>query len=266
MTTKYSKKTILSINIHGGIELDENKDISTFQVPKNIKITVVQAVPFGIVNLVSDFEYNNYMDVIIKYQHEIAQTKNLHYTLEEIVQHFKKIDTISGEITKIKYSNNFIDNFISNENTDNSEKEMVKNQLKGYFHHNNKKYSVKTHKSSETITNKTFGICNSEKFKNNNNNWGWSNEISVVNKAGIPDLLDEMNFELKQKKRINTRKSIDEYYMADFKDITRFLGEKGVKELVVFDFSCSEIFHDGDYYKEDAYIRNIRRNESIKMP
>jgi uncharacterized protein YxeA len=100
----------------------------------------------------------------------------------------------------------------------------------------------KTHKSSDAKTTKTKSK-DMETFKNDF-------QIQALNLEGHPDLLDYM---------IRKTRSM-RFIEITLKDIVNECVKKGVKELIIFDYSCSNIL-DNDTGKQKSRItRSVRRN------
>ena len=244
---QWEKTIILSITTHGGIIQESPEDIRVFTVPEGITIKRALISTPGECNLLYSQEARMYLNFISnnkkKLTSDIESIQN--ETIQKIVDFIKK-DSLKGSILYAKEKEKELEQ-TSKKMKLNTEDEEILNTYTRFLNNINKGFNIIFFNSGTQILNKLYTRYNIEKTKND-----WS--IQVMNMRGMPDLLSFI--------RIQTRRGES---VITLEEIINFLNQKGVENIIIFDFSCSNLMNEEQYEIEDQREIRQKRRDIIKM-
>jgi len=229
---KYPETVVLSITVHGLMSV-ENGDVAEFTVPDGMRIIKVSAVAPGVCNVTTESEIEKANASIRK----VFGSPDLTYqeiedNLASLVQSLK---TLESDTTP-----------------------TIRSQLKGekdtdmsnFLRHTNKGFTTVEYLPEEPMINKEFGRSDGEGVKSVDDY-----KITALNAVGEPDL--HSIIVSGRSGATDTRGSIksEGEFLLRLSTIVTFLQENGVKNILLFDFSCSEMTEG-----TERDIRNARRN------
>lgn len=236
MTEQFPKTIVLTINVHGGIDcIKSDNDLElTYKYPiikvsMNIKnLIIIDSVPFGIDMNISDLQILENINLIKQnYYKKYSNINKLS---------FSQINMINEKIIEQIKNDTFYD--AKFQKIDN------KNYLRCLKFKNI--YQQKNYKSGDKIVNKTF--CYeikdiTDKYKN----------IQIINKQfNNIDLFD----------LVKKEKYFDGYETT-LENIINFFSNKGVENIVMYDFSCYTFLPDDKI--SERTIRNFRKEINNKL-
>jgi len=228
----FPETVVLSITVHGLMSI-ENGDVAEFTVPEGMRIIKVSAVAPGVCNVTTEEEITTANDSIYKVFGSPDLTyKDVVSKLTPLVQSLKKIesDTIPTIRSQLK-----------------SEEDV---SMSNFLLHTNKGFSIVNYESGDPIINKEFGRSDGEGLKSVEDY-----KITAVNAVGQPDLHSIIVSERPGATMTRDSTKSEGQYLLRLSTIVTFLQERGVKNILLFDFSCSEMTEG-----TERDIRNARRN------
>jgi hypothetical protein len=227
----FPETVVLSITVHGLMPV-ENGTVTTFTVPEGMRIKKISAVAPGVCNVTTEEEIKIATDSIRK----VFGSPNLTY------------EEIDSKLTPL----------IESLKTLESETiPTVRSQLKGekdtdmsnFLRYTDKGFSTVEYLPGKPMINKEFGrygegIKTVDDYK-----------ITALNAVGQPDIhsIIVSGRTGATMTRGSTKSEGD--YLLRLSTIVTFLQERGVKNIVLFDFSCSEMTEGSP-----SFIRKERRN------
>ena len=229
---EFPETLVLSITLHGLMSV-ENGDVPTFIVPEGMRIIKVSAVTPGVCNVTTGEEMKIANDSI----HEVFGSPELTYEeigpkLTSLVQSLKKIesDTIPTIRSQLKKE----------------EDPNMRNMLR----YTDKGFRVVHYESGKPIINKEFGRSDGEGMQSVEDY-----KIIAINAVGQPDLHSIIVSERSGATMTRGSTKSEGEFLLRLSTIVTFLRGKGVKNILLFDFSCSEMSESSE-----RDVRNIRRN------
>ena len=227
----FPETVVLSITVHGLMPV-ENGTVTTFTVPEGMRIKKISAVAPGVCNVTTEEEIKIATDSIRK----VFGSPNLTY------------EEIDSKLTPLIESLKTLES---------KTLPTVRSQLKGekdtdmsnFLRYTDKGFSIVNYESGKTMINKEFGrygegIETVDDYK-----------ITALNAVGQPDIhsIIVSGRTGATMTRGSTKSEGD--YLLRLSTIVSFLQERGVKNIVLFDFSCSEMTEGSP-----SFIRKERRN------
>lgn len=232
MSVKFPETLVLSITVHGILPI-ESGTVTRFTVPEGMRIKKISAVTPGVCNVTSEDSMEKANASIRKvFGSPQLKYEEIDPKLTSLIQSLKSIEsemipTIRGELK--------------------SENDM---DMRNMLRYTDKGFSTVEYLPGKPMINKEFtrsdgeGIENVDDFK-----------ITALNAVGQPDI-----YSLIVKGRTgatNTRGSTksEGEYLLTLSTIVTVLQENGVKNILLFDFSCSQMTE-----VTDREIREKRRD------
>jgi len=240
---KYPDRVIIANFSHGRITIQPDGTEKTFVVPPNIKIKRAWASVPGVCNFITSETNAKFANKIINSQKrlEMIPFDRIDEEFREYLNSFKDIDSDTRDEMNnmIKRKNAILKS--GNE----SEIDFV-NEAERYVHNFDKFFQLSTYLPGDTVIDKQFSRTNAEAI-----NKGTAREwvMLLVNVPGIDeDLITHMVMQ--------TRGGKPDIY---FSEIINYLKDKGVKEVIFFDNSCSTFMDKDENEFDDRFIRARRR-------
>jgi hypothetical protein len=211
----------------------ENGAVAEFTVPDGMRIIKISAVAPGVCNVTTESEIEKANASIRKVFGSPQLTyKDVVSKLTPLVQSLK---TLESDTTP-----------------------TIRSQLKGekdtdmsnFLRHTNKGFSIVHYESGKPMINKEFGRSDGEGLKSVEDY-----KITALNAVGEPDLHSIIVSERSGATMTRATTKSEEQYLLRLSTIVTFLQERGVKNIVLFDFSCSEMTEG-----TERDIRNARLN------
>ena len=228
----FPETVVLSITVHGLISV-ENGAVTTFTVPDGIRIIKISAVAPGVCNVTTESEIETANASIRK----VFGSPQLRY--EDIEP---KLASLVQSLKTLEYDTT----------------PTIRSQLKGekdtdmsnFLRHTDKGFSIVNYESGKTMINKEFGRSDGEGLESVDDY-----KITALNAVGQPDIHSLIVPERPGATMTRASTKSEGQYLLRLSTIVTFLKEKGVKNIVLFDFSCSEMTEG-----TERDIRNERRN------
>ena len=228
----FPETVVLSITVHGLMPV-ENGTVTTFTVPEGMRIKKISAVAPGVCNVTTEEEIEKATDSIRK----VFGSPDLTY--EEIDS---KLTPLIGSLKTLESETI----------------PTVRSQLKGekdtdmsnFIRYTDKGFSTVEYLPGNPMINKEFGRSDGEGIKTVDDF-----KISALNAVGQPDIHSIIvSGRYGATMTRGSRKSEGDYLLT-LSTIVTVLQEKGVKNILLFDFSCSEMTEGSERDK-----RFFRRN------
>jgi hypothetical protein len=265
LSSKFPETSILSVNIHGGFDLRDDKP-EEFSLPEGTTMTIIPSAPPG----VCSFQTEKRDELL---QEIIDQRDGINQVFQDYPDFGYEIATeilvkriIEWEKTNQKPEIEFLRNYEKIIPTlqktglfTEGSKETVSDMKKLYIHGDDLRFIPDMYKSSEPQykpINKTF-----EKRVSEIDTKGiYGARINILNMEGVPDLSDPDQFpDLPIKKIIIEGEEIIIY---ELRDIVIYLRKNGVKHIIIIDYSCSN-FSNADDRKTRRLRRSIHSRRTI---
>jgi hypothetical protein len=255
----YPRTIVLAVTTHGIISTfitaDRTHAPITFELPEGMTLKKVSAVAPGVCNIMDTIDADEYIQDIINWVKTLKPKELLTEDIgSEVASYLREEDyeneylPISREIQDYRRKKNrrFSQNYDEDE-----DKELVR-----YLDNWNKNYKqgsysnpVKRLRSSTknpprtTVLNKMYARENStEQFKG-----VWDFQIIALNVVGYPDIMREIEG--------RSHKDSSSVFLDE---IVTFLHDKGVKNIILIDLSCSS-FDDEYNGIDDRTVRLLQR-------
>jgi hypothetical protein len=214
----FPKTVVLSITLHG-LMLVENGAVAEFTVPDGMRIIKISAVAPGVCNVTTEKEIKIANDSI----REVFDSPQLTYEEKEsklasLVQSLKTLesDTTATIRSQLKRE----------EDVD------MRNMLR----YMDKGFSIVHYESGKTMINKEFGRSGGEGLESVDDY-----KITALNVEGQPDLHSIIVSERSGATMTRASTKSEGQYLLRLSTIVTFLQKNGVKNILLFDFSCSEM-------------------------
>jgi hypothetical protein len=208
----YPETAIISIASHGLIQLERKseyalEDVPKFTVPKGMQIIKYSEVPPGTCNMMTDDKLDEYIEYILSQELDKESMKDAFDIVQDMVPTFKeKKQEIVTEQTKLK----------------SAEKNPVSST---YVHTYDKGYLTGFFNAGDNMLNKTY----STEVEGRHVIYDW--QIVLLNAIGQPDLFKLLSPQ--------GRRHHGESGEITLEQMVIHLSKNGVKNIVLFDFSCS---------------------------
>ena len=254
-TPKFPETVIVSVNIHGGYDVNAGgDDLTYFKLPKGVSLRTITAVPAGVCyfpggkntgiphyiaehkddhNALFDktqyHPYQDHLDYVVKHIANFARTEDKSY-VDQFAKHYvhKKRKAVAAIY----------------------DKEMADFSL----YHSDKMYHVDKYLEGDEVPNKGFQVQYKDIFMRKSRKY--DSEINVLNMTNAPNLLDTSFFNLKQDPVILAH-GIKFGSNIELEDVITYLTKYGAKDIILIDFSCSVLMGDK---VTDRSTRRIRLN------
>jgi hypothetical protein len=215
--SKYPETVVVLVTSHGKIKVKSTtfEDYS-FHIPDNISMTILNAVAPGICNFIEPEDSDDFAKKLIQ---KIKEDETGSHVLETNPPAFVKslINLLKEYDKTVKKETIYHNLSIKDEERDIDEEE--------YIHHDDKSYNIYSFNSGDEVTNKEYSRNNlTEKNKGD-----WDFKINVMNVTGFPELIEI----------IKGRSNQDIDSKVYLEEIVNFLQQQGVKNIVLFDLTCS---------------------------
>ena len=211
-SVKLPETLILSITTHGEIRLKDD-EVKMFHVPEGMNILKVSAVSPGVCNILSESSSERINAVI----RNILGNPEIQFGDVQPI-----IDSIIPSLKAIQSQTSI-----------NLERSKTKNvEDLQFIVHNLKSYTSKTYKSGDEIVDKLFRRMPSEgKYS------AYDYKLNLLNVSGTPDLFQILSTGT----TVPLTRGTEAKTIMDisFRFIVKELEYRGVKNIVVFDFSCA---------------------------
>ena len=229
---EFPETVVLSITVHGLMSV-ENGDVTEFTVPEGMRIIKVSAVAPGVCNVTTEEEITTANASIRKVFGSPDLTyKDVVSKLAPLVQSLKTLESDTTPTIRSQLK---------------TQKDV---DMSNFLLHTNKGFSIVNYESGDPIINKEFGRSDGEGLDSVEDY-----KITALNAVGQPDL--HSIIVSGRSGATDTRGSIksEGEFLLRLSTIVTFLQERGVKNILLFDFSCSEMTEG-----TERDIRNARRN------
>jgi len=233
----FPETVIVSVTLHGSIHPEEDGEpVSTFKVPEGMRIKKISAVAPGVCNVTSETQIAKINRSITSAFKNPIQYEDVDSKLPPLIQSFKQLE-----------KNEVIFILKDTEST-------ISKKEKEFIRHTDKGYTVVDYLAGQPILQKRYsrsvgeGIDDANDFK-----------INLLNVEGQPDLHSLL---LTGRSGATTTRAseIEEgQYMVRLSSFVNLLQEKGVKNIVLFDFSCSDFYDMDDRTSRRTRIETKRR-------
>jgi len=240
----HQKTAVLVITTHGGVKvtLSSTSGLDTIMTsePDDMDIVLLQTAACGVVNMVPPSKVVSYTKVVRDAINASGFNENT--TKSDMVE---IVERIKSEIMGIDNLPATIAKEISSKTPGYADDP----QTMDYHHHTNKFYTVY---SDKYMIDKRFSRAN-ELTKPGSRDW-------KVNLLGTKDedLMDTLNPNVSSLRKSNKRDELSVLYM---RNIINELQKRGIKKLLIFDFTCSVIEND----VSDRGVRHTRRTFMKKI-
>ena len=213
----------VTVFTHGSIPLDESKGPVLTQVPAGMTVTKVSAVVIGICNMMFTSDAMKLNDVLIAALGEDPTPKKLDEVIPVVREMMSNV-VVGRARDALKYDPD-----------DETMKEFIRHPDIGF--------SKIVYTEGQSIIDKLYARTVKEVRKRKNR---YDYRINALNMPGIPDLYAELVPEEPEGQQTHT-------YMHNLLEL---LSKRGVKHLLLFDFSCSAITDQ----ISDREVRALRRD------
>jgi hypothetical protein len=236
----YPERVILANLSHGAIIVDKTENPKTFVMPEGISMKRGYASVPGICNFISSSNNVTLVAEINKKRRDLERTafSSLDLIIKPLLDEFKKNDQVA--IAK-SVTSDVINMRKGREDFD--------KDYERYHYGYNKFWNLSTYMPGDTVINKKFERTNSETTRRE-----W--RCLFLNSGGAEiDILTLMRPQLRG----------DANTFVYLSDIVNYLKSNGVKEIIMFDFSCSPFLNENneDFTEEERKIRFMRNNIMI---
>jgi hypothetical protein len=209
--SKLPETLVLFATAHGSITV-ESDQVKTFNVPEGMKITRIMTTRPGVCNITQEEQINRIvLDMIAAFQNI---TPN-------------EIDTI---VASISHSiPNVVQSVETRIKTDTANERFLQQFLRSHI----KRPIVKVFTEGQPVINKVLRRSAGEGVDK-----AYDYKLNIINVPGHPDLFDELMFG--RTGPSTALRSYDEYArIVSLARVVSTLQSRGVKHLVLFDFTCS---------------------------
>jgi hypothetical protein len=256
----YPETVILAVTTHGEIPTfitaDRMHAPVTFELPEGMTLKKVSAVAPGVCNIMHTIDADEYIQDIINWVKTLKPKELLTEDIgSEVASYLKEEDyeneyiPISRKIQDNRRKKNR--NFAHEDDDEDDDKELVryldnwnKNYKQGSYSNPAKRLRSSTKNPPRTeVLNKFYARKNdSELFRG-----VWDFQIIALNVVGYPDIMREIEG--------RSHKGSSSVFLDE---IVTFLHDKGVKNIILIDLSCSS-FDDEYNEMDDRTIRLLQR-------
>jgi len=236
---QFSKSVYIIITTHGHTRFDplqSETELKTFEVPDDMHILSVMASPPGVINTTCSRSLYKFNNII---------ASNFETMDDSIKEHIDELDILVPEVDRIrkiiKTEENKLERDYYKHYQDKIDKETVDMQ-----HVWDSRYSMSVYGPGNDMLNKRFS------FNRVSNGLWLDNTIQLFNLPNIDE-----DFDIIQA-MIDSNPDIDKNnFETNMSNIIDFLRGKGIKNITIFDFSCSVFMDEKNI--EAREIRRLRR-------
>lgn len=226
----FPETVIVSVTLHGSIHPENDTPIPTFKVPEGMRIKKISAVAPGVCNVTSETQIAKINRSITSAFENPVRYEDVDSKLPPLIESFKQLE--KNEVI-----------FILKDDSGEKEKDFVR--------HTDIGYTVVDYLAGQPILQKRYsrsvgeGIDDANDFK-----------INVLNVEGQPDLHSLLLTGRSGATTTRASEIEESQYMVRLSSFVNLLQEKGVKNIVLFDFSCSD-FYQANPRKSRALRRGV---------
>ena len=230
MSVRYPETLVLGITTHGSVPTCDT-GVRTIQVPEGMTVTRVNAIPLGVANMASDQDSINMSNLIRRVYEDTLLTDD------------EKLDVV---MTQMNRQQGIIRDVVGKE-------KRADEITKGFIRRSSDPVQARVHKAGEEMIDKEFvrgtyeGSASPYDFK-----------LNMLNVDGTPDLLRIM---ATGRTIAPTRQTqYMENALVNMNAILDFVKQRGVKNVVIFDFSCAVVDSGTERaIRADVYSAKRRR-------
>ena len=253
----YPETVIIAVTTHGTtstfINADKKLSAPTFELPPGMTLRKISAVAPGVCNFIHTPDADEYIQEIISWVKKLKPKEIIKEDIgSKVASYLREEDyeneyiPISKVLQRIKRKQSR--KFFQDEEHENPDKELVryldnwdKSYQQGTYSNPVKRLRSSTMNPPRTrVLNKIYARTNStEQFEG-----VWDFKIIALNVLGYPDIMTEMV----GRTHIGTS-------LIQLDEIVDFLHDKGVKNIILIDLSCSSFYDEVD----DATVRLLQR-------
>ena len=240
-----NKNTMISIiTSHGGIPCTmDNANYDTFVIPEGIEVIKFTISVPGIVSYADQVNVDNYIKLINKYADDLINTEVNDAFLKIIVEGIQELfkDIVKKKLNKYK-KNKYISDLL---------------------HHYEKGFNIYKLRAGDRMINK---IYTRDVVQKKINNWSIIELSHKYSDEDVEKSLPDIFFKIPRNiTPINIRFKIGLYMdIIRTEQLIEYYKSKGIKKLLIFDFSCSDFTNTSNNLKlfnnEDRLSRRLRRN------
>ena len=261
ITTKteiqYPEKIILVITTHGILKARESElgnKPDTFTMPEDIKLFKINVSTLGECNFMTEDSVKAYTNIVKRYTPYLIRKPRTSLTDSQIkkkitgITHIIKTKETKEELDNLKENMKELFNKIQRSKKPSDEDLERLQNIATYISNYDKSYEITVANPGDVIMNKIFTRSNIQATKTD-----WI--INAINMKGQPDLL-KLYF-------TQTRRGESSITLQQ---LVNYLKMKGVKEIFLFDFSCS-ILQDINLGIElsPRSVRRTRRSSRLSI-
>jgi hypothetical protein len=281
---KFPKTVIITVTTHGRIPLDKKGQPAMFTLPPGMTLTKISSVVPGVCNIMSSDDSDYYNEILIHWLKTREEEPSSGTFTQKVVGFLRKEDkeNIMKEVEKnVRQKKRelelekerqkmvspstipFEDEYEEDEDEDDEGEDMESDIRlnEAYLNAFDKNYPVsvfenmrkksRTIPASKKVINKQYIREEStEQFES-----PWDFKISVLNVVGYPDLM-----------RLMVGRTHYGTSVISLEEIVKMLNEKGVRNILLVDFSCSVLQDETDVVSDpDERTIRIMRRELFKM-
>jgi hypothetical protein len=235
----YPETALIVITSHGEIPITKDP-ITTenipyiFIIPNEIStITKLSVVAPGVCNITNTEDVDDFVKTLME---KIKDPNEYNALLTDPINYLNLLVQINKEIEK-----EVVTQTINVKNTKEDDYDPTVHDE--YVYHLNQRYNITQYKSDDEMLNKVYTRNNKTEL----NRSAWDHQMILVNAEGKPDLFTE----------INGKSFQDKNSELVFSNVVEFLKNKGVKNIILVDLSCSTFESEIAISKRDE--RSIRR-------
>jgi len=240
LTNDFGTTAILYVTTHGNIYKEEDKDVDTFIVPEGMTIKRAQISTPGEVCMYNDYDMDAVANFIESFLPRLINDNNdiQNEAINEILMEIKQEDA-KDLLNKRKFLGEFSKKQKREPLTQSNLYEQ--DQISRYVRQFEKGFRFSIFNSGDRIINKTYTRTNSEITQHNN-------VIQLLNFTGEPDLFSMLRNPSEQDDSI-----------INLEIMVAFLEELNIKNIIIFDFSCSTILLPTSQEISQRELRQVRR-------
>jgi len=235
----YPETALIVITSHGEIPITKDPITKenipyTFIIPNEISsITKLSVIAPGVCNITNTEDVDDFVKRLME---KIKDPNEYNGLLTDPINYLNFLAQFNKEIENQVVMETIKEKHAKTENYDPTVHD-------DYVYHINKRYNVTQYKSDDEMLNKVYTRNN----RTDLNISAWDHQMILVNALGKPDLFIE----------INGKSFQDKNSELVFSNVVEFLKNKGVKNIILIDLSCSVFESEATISKRDE--RGIRR-------
>ena len=250
----YPERVILAILTHGTIQIERNGIEKTFQMPAGISVKRAYASIPGVCNFIRSDTNAYFVRTIKSYTTEIQKMPfnridDKFSIFLDVFKEYDRKETVKELQELVKKKDTIM-------RRGNEDEINILIEAERYLNTYDKFFKISTYLPGDTVIDKLYSRTNSEAIRGPSEK-EWITELINVG-SGREDIVTLM--------RKQTRFGDSAIHLSDIID---YLKSQGVKEVVIFDNSCSTFKDANDQELNDREIRRRRRaietNPSIKF-